>query len=119
MVGEGPPSTPCGADFSRRCGRRAFARHDGIATTTAISTPMRRRPAIHALRCRYQQRAWMAARSLCPGLSWVAAMTILAGRLFLNGVSTDLQSAATEWAGGTVVAVASWWASGLDPGSRH
>src|SRR4051812_1404928 len=51
MVGAGPPSTPSAGIGTARRGCRAFARHDGIATTVTILTPMRCRPAIHALCC--------------------------------------------------------------------
>jgi hypothetical protein len=40
MVREGGRSTPCGAYFDTRRVWRAFARHDEMATTAAILTPM-------------------------------------------------------------------------------
>src|SRR5690242_19198263 len=45
-------------------------------STARLHRHGRRRPAIRALRCRYQQKARMAARSLCPGLSRVVAIAV-------------------------------------------
>src|SRR5690349_10363955 len=98
MVGEGPIGVKIAAVVAiSSC--RAKARHprlavlkprkgvDGGPSPTMTSwerpchlsrhlTPMGRRPTVRAFR-RYQYRkAWMAARSLCPGLSRVAAMTM-------------------------------------------
>src|SRR3954468_12843694 len=36
MPGAGRPSTPCGADISRRRGWRPYGRHDDDATTTYL-----------------------------------------------------------------------------------